>query len=357
MSSVDNRQSSATTGYKRASRPFTLPSYVNELSPVEESPCADDTAAHLQVPSRAKYQTSPRYLTLPSRDSGPLPSEIPPLEEYQPSSRVTSPLIEPTMLPGTTRLLPESNPSPHVTRHLPALQTGMLPSIKIDTKSLRQPVVIPGAGKKSADIVRLPQWQRWVIRTVLAGLIILVALGTLMTVVPADTEGHQTFNPFQSISNLVRSNSNNPSSIAQPDGYDPGSNGSGYTVGNGSGYTAGNGSGNSFPFGQCTYWADSRYHQLTGFYVPWRGNANAWAYAAAASGWIVSSTPHVPSIIVLGGGVQGAGGYGHVAVVERINSDGSVYTSNMNWYSAGGWGRVGYVTFRPGPGVSFVWHP
>jgi len=47
---------------------------------------------------------------------------------------------------------------------------------------------------------------------------------------------------------------------------------------------------------------------------------------------------------------------GHVAVVERINPDGSVYTANMNWYDGGGWDRVSYWTFRPGPGVLFVWH-
>ncbi len=113
---------------------------------------------------------------------------------------------------------------------------------------------------------------------------------------------------------------------------------------------------NHFALGECTYWADLRYHQLTGYWVPWTGNAYQWAAGAAASGWVVSSTPKVPSIIVLQPGVQGAYGVGHVAVVERINSDGSVYTSNMNNYSnGGGWDIVSYATYYPGPGVSFVW--
>jgi surface antigen len=30
-------------------------------------------------------------------------------------------------------------------------------------------------------------------------------------------------------------------------------------------------------------------------------------------------------------GTQGASIYGHVAVVESINADGTVHTSNMNW--------------------------
>jgi surface antigen len=100
-----------------------------------------------------------------------------------------------------------------------------------------------------------------------------------------------------------------------------------------------------------------RYHALTGYWVPWLGNAYQWAYGASSSGWIVSSTPRVPSIIVLQSGVQGASYIGHVAVVERINADGSVYTSDYNWYSNGGWDILSYVTFTPGPGVSFVWHP
>jgi len=55
--------------------------------------------------------------------------------------------------------------------------------------------------------------------------------------------------------------------------------------------------------------------------------------------------------------VEGASYFGHVAVVERINKDGSVYTSNYNWYANGGWDILSYVTFYPGSGVSFTWHP
>jgi len=90
--------------------------------------------------------------------------------------------------------------------------------------------------------------------------------------------------------------------------------------------------------------------------VDWIGNAYQWSYGASAAGWHVSATPHLYSIIILQGGVQGAGGYGHVAVVEKINSDGSVYTSNMNWYANGGWDYESWWTFHPGPGVLFAWH-
>jgi surface antigen len=61
--------------------------------------------------------------------------------------------------------------------------------------------------------------------------------------------------------------------------------------------------------------------------------------------------------MVLGPGVEGASYFGHVAVVEKVNSNGSVLTSNFNWYANGGWDTLSYWTFTPGPGVSFVWHP
>jgi len=167
-------------------------------------------------------------------------------------------------------------------------------------------------------------------------------------------------NPIQLVASLVHTSNNSPSLIAQQataavlqqDGYDPG-------LGVGVITQPGAGSLSRFAFGQCTYWANMRYHALTGYWVPWLGNAYQWAYGASASGWIVSSKPNPngPSIIVLQPGVEGAGYYGHVAIVEKINADGSVYTSNYNWYSNGGWDILSYVTFYPGSGVSFVWHP
>lgn len=111
---------------------------------------------------------------------------------------------------------------------------------------------------------------------------------------------------------------------------------------------------NQFTPGQCTYWADYEYHRLTGYAIPWSGNAADWPTNASAFGWIISSTPHVPSIIALQPGVQGAGGAGHVAVVEKINADGSIATTNWN---VRGWGVFSWETYYPGPGVSFIWHP
>ena len=113
------------------------------------------------------------------------------------------------------------------------------------------------------------------------------------------------------------------------------------------------GGSNPFPYGQCTYWADERYHTLHGVYVPWTSNADAWQWTMRANQyrWNVSSTPTIGAIINLQDGVQGASGYGHVAVVEKIVDSSHVLTSNMNW---GASIAITYVTFAVGPGVTFI---
>ena len=69
--------------------------------------------------------------------------------------------------------------------------------------------------------------------------------------------------------------------------------------------------------------------------------------------------PHVPSILVLMPYVQGAYGYGHVAIVESEDDNASpivVHTSNMNWFNGGGgWDRESNYDFTVGSGVYFVW--
>lgn len=114
------------------------------------------------------------------------------------------------------------------------------------------------------------------------------------------------------------------------------------------------GSVNVFPYGQCTWWANQRYFQLHGVFVPWRTQSDAWEWTARAYqfGWHVSSSPTVGSIIDLQPWVQGAYGLGHVALVERVLSNGHVIASTMNW-GVYPW-QVTYVQFTPGPGVTFL---
>lgn len=117
---------------------------------------------------------------------------------------------------------------------------------------------------------------------------------------------------------------------------------------------AARGKSNPFPQGTCTWWAAQRYHQLTGIYVPWKTQANAWQWAARAHQfhWKVSTKPAKGAIIDLQPWIQGAYGLGHVAVVEQVLKNGRVVASNMSW-GAYPW-RVTKVQFAPGKGVTFI---
>lgn len=88
---------------------------------------------------------------------------------------------------------------------------------------------------------------------------------------------------------------------------------------------------NGYDYGYCTWYVANR------IAVPanW-GNANTWDNYAVISGWTVSANPVVGAI------AQSDRGYfGHVAIVEAVNEDGSMIKySDMNGIA--GWGRAGY---------------
>lgn len=109
---------------------------------------------------------------------------------------------------------------------------------------------------------------------------------------------------------------------------------------------------NPFPSDQCTFWASKRYQELAGCFVPWSGDAHAWAGHATGFGWTKSDSPSVPSIMCLQPFVQGAFALGHVGIVESINGDGSVETSNLNWQPHPK--EIVTVQHMPGVGVSFL---
>jgi surface antigen len=322
MSSFDERQRSVTSR-----KP--IPGSVNQLSPVEQIPFPDSSSQPGKTTRQLEFNSSPN-VTLPLSD------------------------------PGATQELADYVTSPRVTRILPDINTGALSFPQTSTTtSLRQPIVIRGTLKKKHHVIHPPKGRKWIISIAAIVLLLFISLGTAFAASPLNGGSGHLPNPIQFVSSLVHSSNNSPSLIAQQatatavlkqDGYDPG-------LGVGVITQPGAGGLNRFAFGQCTYWANMRYHALTGYWVPWLGNAYQWFYGASASGWIVSSKPHVPSIIVLQPGVEGAGYFGHVAIVEKINADGSVSTSNYNWYSNGGWDILSYVTFYPGSGVSYVWHP
>lgn len=272
------------------------------------------------------------------------------------------PFSDPTTSPGVTPPSIDPMALAKVTTQLTNVETGALPTPSPGTPT-REPVVIRGIGKRTGSI-RPPKGRRLVVHIAVTSVLLVIMVGTLLLTLPTGSGAHSgNFGIFDPIINIVNTKSNNTALIASQaatatavtqDGFDPGQN-TGQFAGIPTAPPGFGGAGNRFYYGQCTYWAAMRFHVLTGKWVPWPGNANEWAAGGQAYGWVVSNTPKVGSIIVLQAGVQGAGYYGHVAIVEGINPDGTVTTSNWNW--AGSWGRTTIVNFTPGYGVSFVYLP
>lgn len=101
---------------------------------------------------------------------------------------------------------------------------------------------------------------------------------------------------------------------------------------------------NGYDYGFCTWYVANRRTQY-GNPVPSNlGNASSWDNRAAAMGMNVNKTPAVGAAVV-----TSQSGAGHVAFVEALNSDGSIWISEMNSRGqvsmtdttpAGGWGRI-----------------
>lgn len=82
------------------------------------------------------------------------------------------------------------------------------------------------------------------------------------------------------------------------------------------------GLGGPYGAGQCTQWAWSKRRDLPSTL----GNANSWAYTAAAAGYTVNRTPSAGAIFQ-----TSSGWYGHVGYVEGVNGDGSITVTEMNY--------------------------
>ncbi|MCL1877069.1 LysM peptidoglycan-binding domain-containing protein [Candidatus Saccharibacteria bacterium] len=95
--------------------------------------------------------------------------------------------------------------------------------------------------------------------------------------------------------------------------------------------------GNTFYYGNCTWYAYNRRIQLGRNMAGISGNANAWAWTARNAGYVVDNIPEVGAIMQ-----TTAGYYGHVAVVESINDDGTITISEMNNSAYGGFGITNY---------------
>lgn len=96
--------------------------------------------------------------------------------------------------------------------------------------------------------------------------------------------------------------------------------------------------GNGYAYGYCTFYAFNRRAELGKPIGSNWGNAVTWAAYARAAGYVVDKNPAAGAVFQTGGGYSGLG---HVGVVERVNDDGSVYVSEMNY---AGWNVISYRT-------------
>ncbi|WP_243386574.1 CHAP domain-containing protein [Bifidobacterium primatium] len=135
-------------------------------------------------------------------------------------------------------------------------------------------------------------------------------------------------NSSHSSSSSSRPSNNSSSSNSRPSGMNysvPGNcpQGSTYCYGHATGNV-----GNAYPWSQCTWWSYIRRGQLSLPVGSYLGNGQDWGNSARRLGYYVNNTPHVGAVMVFRAGQDGHSPiYGHVAIVERINSDGSVFVS------------------------------
>ncbi len=150
-----------------------------------------------------------------------------------------------------------------------------------------------------------------------------------------------------SYNDLELSNPRTGQTIIIPDGVLPSNERPGYkspqipdyTAGDLGGYTpqanvsmASASAGNRYAPGYCTWYAYER-RAATGSPVgSFWGNASTWAANAAAAGFSVDNRPAAGAVMQSS---YGGGGYGHVAFVDSVDSQGNVHLSEMNYAGFG----------------------
>ncbi|RBP98917.1 lytic transglycosylase domain-containing protein [Bifidobacterium xylocopae] len=83
-----------------------------------------------------------------------------------------------------------------------------------------------------------------------------------------------------------------------------------------------------YPYKQCTWWAASRRATIGKPVDAHLGNGGEWGASARRLGYKTGDNPQPGDVISFSPGVLGSDSYyGHVAVVEQVNSDGSIIIS------------------------------
>lgn len=114
---------------------------------------------------------------------------------------------------------------------------------------------------------------------------------------------------------------------------------------------------NGYDRGFCTWYAANRRAEIGRAVPGGLGNASTWDDRGRVFGLTVNNTPAFGAVVV-----TSQRGAGHVAFVEKVNDDGSVWISEMNSRGqvsmtdsspAGGWGRVDWKLIPAGTASSY----
>jgi surface antigen len=120
---------------------------------------------------------------------------------------------------------------------------------------------------------------------------------------------------------------------------------------------------NGYDYGYCTWYAANRRAEI-GRPVPANlGNASTWKVLSQRAGIPVGNSPQAGAVIW----TPPRDYYGHVGYVEKVNEDGSIWTSEMNTYGysamdtnsgrTGGWGvrSFKFYTAEQAAGYSYIY--
>lgn len=98
--------------------------------------------------------------------------------------------------------------------------------------------------------------------------------------------------------------------------------------------------GNAYAFRQCTWWVYNRRLELGLPCDPFFGNGGDWGSTAPSKGCSVGKKPVQGAAVSWPPYVGGAGGYGHVAFVEKVLDGGKkIHISEHNWDVPYGYGE------------------
>jgi surface antigen len=105
--------------------------------------------------------------------------------------------------------------------------------------------------------------------------------------------------------------------------------------------------GNTYPYGQCTYFAKSQRSDIGNHW----GDARFWDTSARAAGFPVDGKPRVGDVVVFERNVQGSSPYGHVGIVTLVQ--GSRFKTISMWGNEAT-GKLHSAWHTTGAGVSFI---